>query len=44
MLTLTQQDYVTPLGALPTDRDIVNGLADVLGPQRAFAEEIHHIK
>ena len=44
MLTLTRQDYVTPLGALPTDRDIVNGLADVIGPQRAFAEEIHHIK
>ena len=42
-LTLTRQDYATPLGVSPTERDIVAGLADVLGPDRAFAEEVHHI-
>ncbi len=28
---------------LPTDRRIVDGLVDVLGPERALTEEIHHI-
>ncbi|MBM3933640.1 MAG: AmmeMemoRadiSam system protein B [SAR202 cluster bacterium] len=42
-LTPTRQNYATPLGTLPTDRDIVDGLADVLGPSEAFAEELHHI-
>ena len=43
MLTLTRQSYSTPLGVLPTERDIVDGLAGVLGTENAFAEEIHHI-
>ena len=43
MLTLTRQSYATPLGVLPTEQDILDGLAAVLGTERAFAEEIHHI-
>ena len=42
-LTLTRQDYATPLGVMPTEMQIVDGLADVLGQDVAFAEEIHHI-
>ena len=41
-ITTTRQSYATPLGVLPTDRGIVDGLANVLGPDRAFAEELHH--
>jgi len=43
-LTLTRQDYATPFGVLPTDRKIVDGLADVLGEEDAFAEELHHVE
>ncbi len=43
-LTPTRQSYRTPYGALPTDTDLVDGLADVLGHRRAYREEIHHIK
>ena len=42
-LTLTRQSYATPLGVLPTDRDLVDGLAGVIGAERAFAEELHHV-
>jgi len=42
-ITLTRQSYATPFGVLPTDSAIVDGLADTLGPERAFAEELHHI-
>jgi AmmeMemoRadiSam system protein B len=42
-LTLTRQTYATPLGVLPTDLELVDGLAEALGPERAFAEELHHI-
>lgn len=42
-LTPTRQSYYTPHGALPTDTDIVDGLSEVLGQERAYAEEIHHI-
>jgi hypothetical protein len=42
-LTLTRQSYATPLGVLPTDRGLVDGLAGVIGPERAFAEELHHV-
>ena len=41
--TLTRQNYATPLGVSPTDRRIVDGLADAIGPSNAFAEELHHI-
>ena len=42
-LTPTRQSYRTPLGVMPTEMSIVDGLADILGPERAFAEEIHHV-
>lgn len=42
-LTPTRQSYFTPLGTLPTDTEIVDGLVDALGHKRAYAEEIHHI-
>lgn len=41
-LTLTRQNYATPLGVLPTDRDIVDAVAEAIGPEAAFAEELHH--
>lgn len=43
-LTPTRQSYATPLGALPTDAEIVDGLAEVLGQDRVYAEEIHHVR
>jgi len=43
MLTPTPQSYATPLGVLPTDRKVVNGLAGVLGEERAFRDELHHV-
>ncbi|MCI0441169.1 MAG: AmmeMemoRadiSam system protein B [Chloroflexi bacterium] len=44
MLTPTRQSYATPLGVLPTEREVVDGLAEALGPEKAFAEELHHLK
>jgi hypothetical protein len=41
-LTLTRQSYATPWGVLPTDAVLVVQLADALGPEAAFAEELHH--
>ena len=43
MLTPTRQNYFTPHGVLETDTDVVDGLAKVLGEEKAYAEEIHHI-
>lgn len=40
--TLTRQHYATPLGKLPTSREVVNALGDALGEEAAFAEELHH--
>lgn len=42
-LTPTRQSYYTPHGVLPTDTEFVDGLADVLGQENAYREEIHHI-
>ena len=42
-LTLTRQDYATPWGVLPTDVQLVDGLAEIIGEGPAFAEEVHHI-
>jgi AmmeMemoRadiSam system protein B len=42
-LTLTHQSYATPWGALPTDTAVVTELASILGEDRGFAEEAHHI-
>ncbi len=41
-ITLTQQNYATPLGVMPTDRELVNRLAEALGPEYVFEEELHH--
>jgi AmmeMemoRadiSam system protein B len=41
-ITLTPQDYASPLGVMPTDHELVDRLAEVLGPENAFAEELHH--
>ena len=43
MLTLTRQSYATPLGRLPTDVGLVDGLAEILGDEAAYGEEIHHL-
>ena len=42
-LTLTRQHYATPYGVLPTDLEIVEGLAATVGEEEAFADELHHV-
>ncbi len=42
-LTLTRQNYATPYGVLPTAADVVDALAEAIGPQFAFEQELHHI-
>jgi AmmeMemoRadiSam system protein B len=41
-LTLTRQNYASPLGMMPTDRTLVDRLAETLEPEYAFADELHH--
>ncbi len=41
-ITLTRQNYATPLGVLPTDQDVVTALVDAIGEENAFREELHH--
>ena len=41
-ITLTPQNYASPLGVYPTDRDLVDRLAQILRSENAFAEELHH--
>jgi hypothetical protein len=41
-LTLTRQSYCTPWGVLPTDQEVVAALADALGEEAVFGEELHH--
>ncbi len=41
-VTLTRQSYATPWGVLPTDQALVDKLAEALGQETAFAEELHH--
>jgi AmmeMemoRadiSam system protein B len=41
-LTLTRQHYGTPFGVLPTARGVVDALADAVGAEAAFADELHH--
>ncbi len=41
-ITLTGQNYASPLGMVPTDTELVGRLAEVLGPENAFADELHH--
>ncbi len=42
LITLTRQQYATPFGVLPTDQEIVEALADAIGQESAFADELHH--
>ncbi len=41
-LTLTRQNYATPLGVLPTDQAAVDALVEAIGEENAFREELHH--
>jgi len=41
-LTLTRQHYATPFGVLPTAREVVDALAEAMGAETAFADEIRH--
>lgn len=41
-LTLTRQSYCTPWGVLPTDQEVVAALAEALGEEAVFGEELHH--
>ncbi|MFQ5615434.1 MAG: AmmeMemoRadiSam system protein B [Anaerolineales bacterium] len=41
-LTLTRQNYATPFGVLPTDRDVVNAIAESIGEKIAFTGELYH--
>ena len=41
-LTLTRQSYETPWGVLPTDVALVDALAQAIGVEDAYAEELHH--
>lgn len=41
-ITLTRQRYASPFGTLPTDLTVVEAIAEAIGPERAFAEELHH--
>ena len=40
--TLTRQSYATPYGVLPTDSQLVDTLANAIGPEVAYAEELNH--
>lgn len=41
-ITLTGLPYATPYGVLPTDPRLVVRLAESIGPQAAYAEELNH--
>lgn len=41
-LTLTRQHYTTPFGVLPTEQQVVHALAEAIGPEAAFEDELHH--
>jgi AmmeMemoRadiSam system protein B len=41
-LTFTRQHYATPYGVLPTAREVVDALANVIGEEAAFAGELRH--
>jgi AmmeMemoRadiSam system protein B len=42
LLTLTRQHFATPFGVLPTAQPIVDAVAQAIGPEAAFAGELHH--
>jgi AmmeMemoRadiSam system protein B len=41
-LTLTRQHYATPFGVLPTAGGVVGALAEALGEEAAYAQELNH--
>ncbi|HOU42572.1 MAG TPA: AmmeMemoRadiSam system protein B, partial [Promineifilum sp.] len=41
-ITPTPLPYATPFGVLPTDRALIDRLAEALGPEAAYAEELNH--
>ncbi len=41
-VTLTRQAYATPNGVFATDLELVDKLAEAVGAEAAFAEELHH--
>lgn len=41
-ITLTRQPYATPYGILPVAHEAVDAVADAIGEDEAFAEELHH--
>jgi AmmeMemoRadiSam system protein B len=42
LFSLTRQNYATPYGVLPTDTEIVDQLAGVIGEEEAYAGELRH--
>ena len=40
--TLSRVPYATPFGVLPTDLDLIDKVAEAIGPAEAYKEEIHH--
>lgn len=42
-ITLTRQSYQTPFGLLPTDLEVVNGVAKAMGEEAAFRSELNHL-
>jgi AmmeMemoRadiSam system protein B len=41
-ITLTRQNYHTPLGTLQTSQQIVDTIATAIGDERAFVDELNH--
>ncbi|HID63374.1 MAG TPA: AmmeMemoRadiSam system protein B [Anaerolineae bacterium] len=41
-LTLTRQHYATPWGVLPTAHHVVEAVAQAIGDEAAFRDELHH--
>lgn len=41
-ITLTRQPYATPFGVIDTDLDLIDKLEAAIGPEAAYAEELHH--
>ncbi len=41
-ITLTRQPYATPYGVLPNDLHMIENLAEAIGIDAAFADELHH--
>jgi len=44
LFTLTRQDFDTPLGRVEVDRAVVDALAEELGEEEVFADELVHLR